>query len=379
MKKTNTAAGTIKNSGNNSNQQKPSKATQTMKTIDPTPNFATATVDPATLVVHQLVSDMGYARTPDEDFNSTAAHFDFYKKPVVDRHGCVITNHQEVLAAVANDIKELEAFVCDLEGIELRRFISFTHRYYRKDLRASYATICFYQEYFETPEGSALAASIDRSTTRGKIAYLMNTSDATVKRLMQVGRLKYEKLGLIEQGETSFKEVLTGIKLETLAANGEKKRIEEEAARLSGESTTTDAGAPFRLDPNDDLEEEGNDELFTVPGETDIDPSRDPGKKATIIPMPVPVTQPQPKRLNLVKGSFEIEGLGTVELKFDGGRALILVNGEEGPAVDYSTHAMEQSYLGAIINTFTFAAPGASGMTINLSVEQPAAQLRKAA
>jgi hypothetical protein len=83
--------------------------------------------------------------------------------------------------------------------------------------------------------------------------------------------------------------------------------------------------------------------------------------------------------MNLIKGMLEIEGLGTIELKVDGGRALILLNGEEVSDADYSTRSMEQSYLGTIINTFTFAAPGASDMTINLSVEQAAAQLRKAA
>jgi len=68
---------------------------------------------------------------------------------------------------------------------------------------------------------------------------VMQTSDSTVKRLLRVGDNAYEKLGLIQEGETSFKQVIDALKLEQLQRKTEERRQHMENSKASPVRSTS--------------------------------------------------------------------------------------------------------------------------------------------
>src|SRR5690606_20916808 len=118
----------------------------------------------------------------------------------------ILTHCAEVLAAQANGVTALDAFIVNMTEIELRLLIALKHKYNIADLFKSYHSIKFYEDYLNSHvEGIELAKTL-KGDINDKIAMLMHASAPTIKRLKRIGDHKYEKLGLIQQRELSMKE-----------------------------------------------------------------------------------------------------------------------------------------------------------------------------
>jgi hypothetical protein len=289
--------------------------------------FTPSIANPADLKAHPILIEMGYGRTADVYFIEAMKYFNHYDKPVVDMDNNVITHWSDVQAAVANCIAGMEIYRVDMTIIQLRRFIAMKHRYHRMDLIAGYNTVKFFEGYLTgDTDGIALAASM-QGTTREKIANLMQTSDSTVKRLMEVGKHKFEKLGLIEEGYVSFKQVLDEIKAERLA--------EASDARKADSESVVDGQPYYELDESDDRNET----------EEPIKPLFDD--------------------FNCI---FSSGGLGQVEITVSNNVPTVVINGKELKNMSYEVLVDEQE-TNNTVHSFVLSQPGKNALCFQLTIE----------
>ncbi len=342
-------------------------------------NFTTKTVKVSDLKIHELLEELGYKLKLEDVFSDTAAYFNFYKKPVVDKSNNVITNSAEVLAAQKNGLKTIEVFECDLNGEDLRRFISFTHKYHRKNLVATYKAIKFYENYLGTAEGIELAKSIGGNSTREKIAKLLQTSDSTVKRVKQVGEKRPHSLPLIQNRDMSFEEVIYDIKKERLA----KKVNEEENSSTYNEDDLTEQDyVAVEQDIKDDFTDSTTNDESDDFKEEDFESTESPkptSKKQTkVIPLSgSEASNEKPQILKLLKAALEIEGLGKIDIQNVDGRPAIFFNGQNLQDVEYEMIDNPSMYRDS--NTTSFVLSQSNGFSINLTIENYANQIKKAA
>jgi hypothetical protein len=331
--------------------------------------FSTVTVDPKTLNVHEMLETLGYNFQPSQTFIESAKHFGFYKKPVVDNDNNVVFNSAEVLAAQKNEVRALQVFVCDMTAHELRRFIAFTHTYHKTDVVGTFNTIKFYESYFKTEEGILLYRSTEGKTTRDKIARLMHTCDGTIKRIKRIGELKPHKLGLIQEGELSYKEVLTEIKLEQMAKKQVNKKVERE-----------DATSPDNITPGGQGETQSATRIIPLPTpmnerttteEEEITISDKPGRL-----IPIPSQSHTAPSLEIRKSSFDIKGLGVLSIDNTGKEPIVTLDGKSLGQTEFDSFTNPQAGQNSTVS-FVFSV--INGFTISISVENIQQAIRKAA
>jgi hypothetical protein len=322
---------------------------------------------------------MGYGRTADVYFIEAMKYFNHYDKPVVDMDNNVITHWSDVQAAVANCIAGMEIYRVDMTIIQLRRFIAMKHRYHRMDLIAGYNTVKFFEGYLTgDTDGIALAASM-QGTTREKIANLMQTSDSTVKRLMEVGKHKFEKLGLIEEGYVSFKQVLDEIKAERLAEASDARKALQQVQSIQPRlpEPPSQLGESYYEQP--DVEEEGNKmpslpETFYEPAQEDENSDSDSGgdgqpyyeldesddRNETEEPI-----KPLFDDFNCI---FSSGGLGQVEITVSNNVPTVVINGKELKNMSYEVLVDEQE-TNNTVHSFVLSQPGKNALCFQLTIE----------
>jgi hypothetical protein len=186
--------------------------------------FIKRVVDPSKLYVHPKLSELGFDHRPDMIFTSMLKEFGLYERAVIDSNGAIITHSAEVLAAVENGVKEIDVYEVDMPLTSLMLFILLKHKYSKKNLIASYKIAAFLRDNIDLLNDLTSGFPTANGDYNVQIAIVMQTSDSTVKRLLRVGDKAYEKLGLIQEGETSFKQVIDALKLEQLQRKTEERR-----------------------------------------------------------------------------------------------------------------------------------------------------------
>lgn len=185
-------------------------------------NFRKTTINPAELIVHPLLSELGYDYKPTEYFTEMLKENGLYERIIITEQNQILSNCADVLAAAENGETTIDVCQVNFTEMQIRFLILHKHKYHVKNLFASYKTAKFLRTYLtEDPEGLVLANSL-LGDINVKIAHLMHTSDSTIKRLLRVGDERPSSLGLIDEGHTSFKEVLDKIKLEHLKNKSSK-------------------------------------------------------------------------------------------------------------------------------------------------------------
>jgi predicted nucleotidyltransferase len=334
--------------------------------------FTPAIANPVNLNAHPILIEMGYGRTADVYFIETMKYFNHYDKPVVDLDDNVITHWSEVQAAVANGIAQLEVYSVDMTVIQLRRFIALKHKYHRKDLIASFNTVKYFEQYLsEDAEGIRLAETME-GTLREKIAKLMQTSDSTVKRLKEVGLNAFDKLGLIEQGFTSFKQVTDQIKADRLAA----KTAERKAATATHVEPTPEGDDYIEpiTNPEDKviLDVPGK---YYVPNPTENDNIGDKANNGN-----------EPYYSGDVEGNdngnqmpakplfqdfncmFSSEGVGLFEISVTDNIPTVTINGREIENMSYEP-IVDSGNANGTTHSFVLSQPGKNALCIQLTVE----------
>ena len=334
------------------------------------PEFVSITCNPMDLRIHTLLTEMGYNNTPDAFFIETSKLFNFYDSPVIDMENNVITHAPDVLAAIENEVASMNVYQVNMTSAQLRIFIALKHKYHSRNLIASFKTIKFYEEYLATnPEGIRLSASLT-GTTREKIAMLMQTSDSTIKRIKLVGEEALDKLGLIEQGFTSFKQVADQIKADRLAAETAKRKA---AITTLVEPTPADE---YYIEPN------------TNPGEKkEPTPSEeyyvaDPTKNDTIVGNPnignepyysdgvnnVETIKPTEPRFEDFNCMFSSEGLGQFEINVSDNVPTVTINGKEIKNMSYEP-IVDSGNANGTTHSFVLSQPGKNPLCIQLTIE----------
>lgn len=333
--------------------------------------FTASNANPRELTPHPILVEMGYGRIDDDVyFIETMKYFNHYDKPVVDSDNNVITHWSDVQAAVANDVADMEVYKVDMTVIHLRRFIAMKHRYHRMDLIASYNTAMFFEKYLtEDAEGIRLAESIGGKTTRENIALLMQTSDSTIARLKDVGLNAFDKLGLIEQGHASFKEVRAKIKADRMAAETAKRMAAQLIEPL--QQTTVAPNAEY-VEPVENLDEN----VMTALPEEYYEPTL-----ADEVPEPIQSTEPyyenseeneiEKKAKPLFEDfncMFSSEGLGQFEINVTDNVPTVKVNGKELKNMSYEVLVDEKDSNGTV-HSFVLSQPGKNALCFQLTVE----------
>ena len=134
--------------------------------------------------------------------------YGLYERPILDKDGNAITHYADIMAARANGNKQLDVYVVDMDEKELALFILSKHTYSIKKAKRSFQIAVFYRDYLTSnSEGIKLAKTIKGNINK-KIAFLMDTSESTVKRLLYIGQSKKaeEHFNMIEEGNKSLQE-----------------------------------------------------------------------------------------------------------------------------------------------------------------------------
>ncbi len=194
-------------------------------------NFIKKTIKPSLLSIHPLLSELGHAHEPTPYFSAMLKENGLYERIIVTPKNEILSNSADALAAINNNEDNIEVCEIDMSEMQIRFLILQKHSYHRKNLFASYNTAKFLRQYLASdPEGIRLANSI-KGDINVKIGHLMHTSDSSIKRLLRVGDLDSGKFGLIEEGHTSFKEVLDGFKLERMKKSAGLKEMPREESQ----------------------------------------------------------------------------------------------------------------------------------------------------
>lgn len=185
-------------------------------------NFVRKQVNVATLTAHPILVEWGFDFQPDEHFARLLKIYGLYEMPVIDSNGNVITHLAEVLAAIENGESYLDVYVIDMDEMDLKLFICLKHKYSQKEQVKSYEAAKFFRDYLKnSDDGKELAKTLPGDINE-KVGQLMQTSDSTIKRLLKVGDSKPEYLGMIDNGNLSFHDAESEIKVEKLTTQHKK-------------------------------------------------------------------------------------------------------------------------------------------------------------
>ncbi len=211
-------------------------------------NFVRKQVNVTTLTAHPILVEWGFDFQPDEHFARLLKIYGLYEMPVIDSNGNVITHLAEVLAAKENGEIYIDVYVIDMNEIDLRLFICLKHKYSKKEQVKSYEAAKFFRDYLKNNnEGKELAKTLPGDINE-KVGQLIQTSDSTIKRLLKVGDSKPEYLGMIDNGNLSFHDAESEIKVEKLTTkhkeNVEKQKDDVQEDNLSN---TDSSGSPASI------------------------------------------------------------------------------------------------------------------------------------
>lgn len=331
-------------------------------TIMKTPNFVLETVNPNDLKAHSLLTEMGFDNKPDAVYIQTANLFKYYEKPVVDCKNNIITHSAEVFAAIANGVTEIEVYKTDMTEMDFRTFMLLKHTYNIKNLIATYSTINFYLDYFKNDEQGILIAESMKGKTTTKIACLMQTSDSTIKRVKTVGDYDISKLGLIEQGYLSFKEVEVEIKKKQLMDNAAKRKAESDQPGSGTENPNLQG--EYYESPGEEL---GNDE-------TPVATEPYYGNEETEIPNVSRVntwTQSVTSQVsqNLLNSYMNFEGFGEIEITMNEQSPVVKHNGEVITDLTYTGIVNREDSGSGGSKSFIIAQKGKLGKSIQITLE----------
>jgi len=330
----------------------------TSNTNTPSFNFSNTSVNPSDLKPHPLLDELGYANKSDSQFAEMMKYFDHYEHPVIDSENNVITHWVDVRAAIENCKKAIDCYTVEMNFEQLRRFILLKHKYNVKNLIASFKTAKYYEDYLTNDaDGIQLAMSLT-GTTREKIALLMHTSDATIKRLKEVGEKKLDKLGLIEQGYTSFKQVTDEIKAERLAA--------ATAAKKAANQNKPDS-PPVEEPVNKEYYEENKPASITDLPEPVYTESKDTEEYYEETEETKDTENTKDVPLGFTGGFFTIAGLGKFEMSVTNNVPSVLINGKEIPNMSYTAIADQKEINTA--HSFVLSQPGKNAFCIQLTIE----------
>ncbi len=347
------------------------------------PEFVSITRNPIDLRIHTLLTEMGYNNTPDAFFIETSKLFNFYDSPVIDMENNVVTHAPDVLAAIANGVTSMIVYQVNMTSAQMRIFIALKHKYHSRNLIASFNTIKFYEEYLATnPEGIRLSASLEKDTTREKIAMLMQTSDSTIKRIKEVGENKFDQLGLIEQGHMSFKEAMGQIKSERMAASTAARNAAVEILpSLTSPEPTTEYYSepaisvgiknPTLTYPERYYEEtEPANEISALeltPAQDDLY-YEDGGNLVNDGSVKNEQTSNTPIIPEFLAGTFTVTGYGTLEISVTDNIPTVTVNGKTIANMSYTPVLNRESENG-VAQSFILSQPGKNGFNIQLTIE----------
>lgn len=183
-------------------------------------NFFRATAAVPDLKIHPLLEKfMGNAKLK-EAYVKGIEHYGHFEIPVITKNNEVLTHVSDLLAARQLNVSTMEVMICDLDESELPMFAILKHLTEMKNYPAIYDAIGYYTDYFKTdPEGINWSKRI-KGDMDDKLAFIFGCSPSQVKRIRTIGNTRPAELGLIQQGEKSFREVLKEIK-DDKGQNGE--------------------------------------------------------------------------------------------------------------------------------------------------------------
>jgi hypothetical protein len=334
-----------------------------------TPIFTSITVNPNNLAPHALLTEMGYNDKSDIFFAGALKYFNHYECAVIDMDNKVLTHSAEVEAAVANGVTEMTVYRVDLNDLEIRKLIAVKHKYNMKDLLASFNTITFYEDYLKNKTEGIKLSTILTGDINDKIAALIHTSASTVKRLKQVGEKKLHMLGLIQESEKSFKEVLLEIKLERMADNQKAeadKAAKKPEADISVPTVNTGGG---EADDEEYYSEPATDQAGMDLYEDDNDSYDDADSSPIDTPPTAYVETATEGNYEFSKGSMTLSGLGDLMIGFTDNIPQLYFNGKLIPNISYEAITNRDSEENGTARSFVFKQPGKKGISIQLTVE----------
>lgn len=191
--------------------------------------FLQKTADITNTQPHYVLKEYELDFIPNDYFIGMLKKYGLYERPILDKDGNAITHYADIMAARANGNKQLDVYVVDMDEKELTLFILSKHTYSIKKAKRSFQIAVFYRDYLTSnSEGIKLAKTIKGNINK-KIAFLMDTSESTVKRLLYIGQSKKadEHFNMIEEGNMSLQET-RGVVNEERNSNPTKPNIEEQ-------------------------------------------------------------------------------------------------------------------------------------------------------
>lgn len=189
------------------------------------PQFLQKTTDITNTQPHSVLREYELDFVPNDYFIDMLKKYGLYERPILDKNGNAITHYADIMAAKANGIKQMEVYEVDMNEKELTLFILSKHTYTIKKAKRSFQIAAFYRDYLTTnSEGIKLAKTIKGNINK-KIAFLMDTSESTVKRLLYIGQSKKaeEHFNMIEEGNKSLQETRGGVNEEINSTSNSKK------------------------------------------------------------------------------------------------------------------------------------------------------------
>lgn len=157
---------------------------------------------------HAVLKEYELDFVPNDYFIGMLKRYGLYERPILDKNGNAITHYADIMAARVNGINQLEVYEVDMDEQELTLFILSKHTYTIKKVKRSFQIAAFYRDYLTTnTEGIKLAKTIKGNINK-KIAFLMDTSESTVKRLLYIGQSKEadKHFNMVEEGNKSLQE-----------------------------------------------------------------------------------------------------------------------------------------------------------------------------
>ncbi len=172
------------------------------------PQFLQKTTDITNTQPHSVLREYELDFVPNDYFIDMLKKYGLYERPILDKDGNAITHYADIMAAKANGNKQMEVYEVDMDEKELTLFILSKHTYTIKKAKRSFQIAVFYRDYLTSnSEGIKLSKTIKGNINK-KIAFLMDTSESTVKRLLYIGQSKKaeEHFNMIEEGNKSLQE-----------------------------------------------------------------------------------------------------------------------------------------------------------------------------
>lgn len=175
-------------------------------------NYTKETRKISDLQVHPLIQKFLGNTSLKEAYLEGIKYYGHFELPIITKKNEVLTHVLDFLAAKALKQENMEVVICNLEESELPMFAILKHLTQAKNYLGIYDAIGFFTDYFKTDvEGMAWAGRI-KGDMDDRLAFVLGCSASQVKRIRTIGNKKPAELGLIQQGQRTFQEVLDQIR-----------------------------------------------------------------------------------------------------------------------------------------------------------------------